>query len=219
MVIKKIRKRFLRVLGKLLVSKMVIVLCKTLRIEEINKNSIKNLELGTQNFVFAFWHGKMLVPWYILKKHSPSALISQSKDGALLADLLTKWNYKVRRGSSSKDGKEVLNELISDARNFNSIAITPDGPRGPKNKLKAGAVIVAKKAEIPLVLIGVCYKRKFVLNSWDRFEIPHIFSKVKIVYSNPYYIDKDLSYEVTDRKIKEIQNKFDIIQNRAEQNC
>ncbi len=65
----------------------------------------------------------------------------------ILTNILKKWGYNVIRGSSSNDGKEILDNLVDEAKNKKNIAITPDGPRGPEKVMKAGAVIIAKKAQ------------------------------------------------------------------------
>lgn len=216
---KLIKKQFLRFLGNNLAEPAINVLCKTLRIEEVNKSPLDGLLRNKQNMVFAFWHGTMIVPWYLLKKYNPSTIISQSKDGDILVKILNKWKYDVKRGSSSKDGKQVLDDLIRDAKNNKQIAITPDGPRGPEKVMKAGAVITAKKSQIPLILIGVGIRSKIKMNSWDKFEIPFLFSKICVVYSEPINIDINLSFDDTDSIINEVGDKLSILQKKAEQNC
>lgn len=215
---KNFQKNILRSLGLNFSRPLINVLCKTLMIEETNKSSINNLLQEGQNIIFAFWHGTMLAPWYVLKDYKPTTIISKSKDGHLLSNLLSNWNYRVRRGSSSKGGKEVLDELIEDANNNKSIAITPDGPRGPNKVMKAGTVIIAKKTNTPIILIGVGNKKRKTLKSWDQFEIPYPFSKVKIIYSEPIIVDPDLTYEETDKLIQTLSNKLNEIQKLAEQN-
>ena len=78
-----------------------------------------------------------------------------------------------------------------------SITITPDGPRGPRHKMKAGAVITAKKSGLPLILVGVGIKNNRSLNSWDKFAIPKFFTSAALIYSDPIYVDKDIAYEDT----------------------
>src|SRR3974377_819178 len=81
--------------------------------------------------IFVFWHKNMLIGWWIFRNNNPIALVSQSSDGEILTNILKKWNYELTRGSSSKGGKEALNELIEKTNTGNPIIITPDGPRGP----------------------------------------------------------------------------------------
>jgi hypothetical protein len=215
MKIKELLRGFFRILGKFILPASLNILCRTLRVVKENENQVLNLIEAKKNIVFAFWHGTMLYPWFYNRKQNHLGLISKSKDGDLLANVLKKWNYKVARGSSSKGGEIALGILVDYLKHEGSIAITPDGPRGPKHQMKAGAVVAAKKSKSPLVLVGVAYKDKFVLNNWDQFEIPKPFTKTRIVFSEAVYIDPDLSYEGTTKQIQECELKLNYLQNVA----
>ncbi len=106
--------------------------------------------------------------------------------------------------------------MVDYAKNGYSIAITPDGPRGPEHKFKAGAVITAKKSGIPLVLMGIGIKSKKELKSWDKFQIPNPFSSIKVIYSDPVYVDSKLSYDETSNIIDECERILDELQKEAE---
>jgi lysophospholipid acyltransferase (LPLAT)-like uncharacterized protein len=187
--------------------------------EIINPEVLNRLRSKNQNFVIAFWHGKMVIGWYLFRNQNFTALISQSKDGQILTKVLEKWNYNVVRGSSHKGGKESLEILIEKAYMDYSIAITPDGPTGPKNVMKPGAVIIAKKTGIPLILLGAKLKRRIIFNSWDKFQLPKPFSKVYIKFSNPYYIDPDLDYESTNELITEMSKQLNSLNEELERMC
>ncbi len=139
----------------------------------------------------------MLFSWFLHRGKNFTALISKSKDGELLARILKHWKYNVIRGSSSKGGDLALGIMVDCARNGECVVLTPDGPRGPAHKMKAGAVITAKKSNVPLVFLAVGYRKKRILKSWDNFEIPKFFSDVKVVYSEPIYINSRLSFDET----------------------
>jgi len=213
---KESKKKFLRFVGDHFLFSAITVLCKSLKIEKQNIEVIEKLNNKNQNYVLAFWHGTMLLPWYLHSSEKFIALTSKSKDGDLLAKMLRKWKYNVVRGSSSTGGDVALGIMVDYAKNGYSIAITPDGPRGPRYKFKAGAVVTAKKAGIPVVLAGVGFKRKKILSNWDKFEIPHFFTKAKIVYSEPVYVDKNLTYEETSKKITECEETLNDLQIRAQ---
>ena len=197
MSLKKSRQGVLRFLGYHFLYYILNILCKSLTIVKQNYDVIEKLNKDKQNYVLAFWHGTMLLPWYLHGSQNFAALTSKSKDGDLLARILKKWKYKVIRGSSSTGGDIALGIMVDYAKNKYSIAITPDGPRGPRQNLKAGAVITAKKTGIPLVLAGVGFKRKKFLSNWDKFEIPYFLTTVKIIYSDPIHIHSNLTYEET----------------------
>ena len=216
MKLKKIKQTLLRFIGHFVLSSFVNVLCKTLRITLINENAVSVLKKKRIPFVLAFWHSTMFLPWYLHRNEKFTALTSKSKDGDLLARLLTKWKYNVIRGSSSSGGDDALNLLIENAKSGSAVSITPDGPRGPVFQMKAGAVITAKKSGVPLVLLGIGYQKKKILNSWDKFEIPKPFSNVKAVYSDPIYVSQDLSYEQTFEVIKNCELKLNELQHEAQ---
>lgn len=134
--------------------------------------------------VIAFWHGKMLPVWFYFKKYNMKAgIVSSSKDGQILTDYLEILGYKLIRGSSSKGGKQVIEEAIELANDY-TILITPDGPRGPNEKMKIGAVLIAHRGKVPLQLcsVEICWSLK--LKSWDKFEIPLPFSQIKLKFSD-----------------------------------
>lgn len=213
--LRKVRQDLLRFSGHFFLYYIISALCKSLKITTINEKAIKDLKSKNQNFVLAFWHGTMLLPWYLHGAPGFAGLTSQSKDGDLLAKILRKWKYKVIRGSSNSGGEESLETMIDFAKNNFSIAITPDGPKGPRHKFKAGAVITAKKANVPVILAGAGFKRKKILKNWDQFEIPYFFSEAKIIYSDPVYVNSNLTYEETSSVILKCEEKLNELQRQA----
>lgn len=213
---KEIKQNTFRLIGSLFLTTSVDLLCKSLRINFNNKEVVDRLEANNQNYVVAFWHETMILPWYLHGKKKSAALTSKSKDGDLLAKQLKHWGYNVVRGSSSKGGDVALGIMIDYAKNNYAIAVTPDGPRGPVYKFKAGAVITAKKSGIPLILLGIGFKKKKLLKSWDRFQVPYFFTLANAFYSEPIYIDKNLSYDETSAVILNCEAKLIDLQNKAE---
>jgi len=216
MKLKKAKQNSLRFVGQMFLANIVTALCKSLKTIKVNDEIIKKLDDENKNYILAFWHGTMLLPWYLHGNPNVAALISKSKDGDLLAKILKHWNDNVVRGSSSTGGDIALAIMIDFAKNDYSVTITPDGPRGPAQKFKAGAVITAKKSEVPLILTGVGYKKKKVLSNWDKFEVPYFFSKAKIIYSEPIFIEANLSYEETSNIISNCENILNELQREAQ---
>jgi lysophospholipid acyltransferase (LPLAT)-like uncharacterized protein len=142
----------------------------------------------------------MLPIWYTYRSAQASALVSASEDGALLAQFLTDLEFRVVRGSSSRGGREALDDLVALARS-STVLITPDGPRGPRHEAKPGAVITAHRAGVPLVLCRAAIHSKRVLGSWDRFEVPLPFAVIDVVFSEPVSIPRSASREQLDSVI------------------
>lgn len=180
---------------------MINLYTKTLRIK------IHNVPDFNSNFVFIFWHSQMLVGWWLFKDKNFVALVSRSKDGEILSSILKKWNYKIVRGSSSKGGKEALEEAVLLVKKNNTIVLTPDGPRGPSNILKNGALIISNLCRVPIVPVKINYSNKLSLKkSWDKFQVPIPFTMCNVYFGNKYSYEKYLvepELEVFKRQLAE----------------
>lgn len=156
--------------------------------------------------IVVFWHGNMLPLWKIFSNLNAYAVVSQSPDGELLSNLLSKWGYKLIRGSSSRGGKEALNKII-EVLHTSYVLITPDGPRGPKNIMKSGAVIASIRGGSPLyiskVTFGLSYSFK---RSWDNFKFPLPFSKINVEFFGPFLFEKTEDRKKISNYIKTIEN-------------
>jgi lysophospholipid acyltransferase (LPLAT)-like uncharacterized protein len=161
-------------------SVVVRLWCRTLRFE----GSASDFASGRHDepSVVLLWHNRLfLVPWALknLRYMRPvCGLVSASRDGANLAALFKFIGIRTVRGSSSRLGREALQELIRQCREGNDVAVTPDGPRGPVYSMRPGAVLAARRVNAPMVLLGFHCTRAWRLGSWDRFLIPWPFSRV-----------------------------------------
>lgn len=175
-------------IGKYILNILLDISLGTITYTTVNKPENMN------NKIFIFWHANMLIGWRLFKGMNFSCLVSFSSDGDILSNVLKKWEYNVIRGSSSKGGKEAVNYLIKNAKKFNSIVITPDGPRGPALEIKNGALIISLKTGFPIIPVKIeCSKRKILDRSWDRFQIPYPFSRCTITYGNEFFYNKILN--------------------------
>lgn len=164
--------------------------------------------LPPKQCVVAFWHGEMLPVWFTMRCLSPTAMVSASKDGGILTQLLLDWKYGVVRGSSSQGGSEAL-AAITAAAQQGVVCVTPDGPRGPRHQMKPGAVIAAHRAAVPLVLVRArIHGKKVFERSWDRFELPLPFARVDIFIDEPLTIPADADREEIDRFIAMTQERL-----------
>jgi hypothetical protein len=186
--------------------------CSTLRVKRVNGEAVEALRAGGATAVFAFWHGSMVLGWYAhgpKKGENVSALVSLSKDGAILASVLENWGYTLIRGSSHIGGKEALQSMVDAASRHSSLCVTPDGPTGPRHIMKPGAVLAAQRAGVPLVIVGIAAARKKILTrSWDRFEIPLPFSRVCLWYDGPILIPADADRETVNGMLVSLQQRL-----------
>jgi lysophospholipid acyltransferase (LPLAT)-like uncharacterized protein len=142
------------------------------------------LEADPQPTLFILWHNRLFIAADLsrrLRQHRPlHCLVSTSKDGAWLSAFFEALHLKVVRGSSSKGGREAVGDLVQILRSGQDAGITPDGPRGPVYVCKPGALVIARRAGVRVVLLGVAYEAVWRLRSWDRFMLPRPFSTVHL---------------------------------------
>lgn len=155
--------------------------------------------------VIAVFHDEMLPVLDFMKHSNAVILTSKNHVGSSLAKVLSSWGYKIVYGSSGSRGKTALEELIQEIKKGKIVILTPDGSRGPRHKMKAGAVILAKKTNVPLYLLSPNYKGIRIKFLWDKFLYPLPFATVKF-RSVKIEIKSDLNREETNQKINEAEN-------------
>lgn len=139
------------------------------------------------NVIYAFWHRNMLPLLYLRRNEQAVILISSSKDGELVAGPAKALGYQTARGSSRRGRLKAMKEMI-EMSGKHSLAVTPDGPKGPLYSVRTGLLQLAHRTNLPLVPIAVDIKREIVLNSWDKFRIPLPFTRVNITYGEAYHV-------------------------------
>jgi len=138
--------------------------------------------------VLTLWHGQLL-PLLWAHRQPTAAMISEHKDGDILARVVETSGFFSVRGSSSRGGTRALLAAVQVLKRGADIAITPDGPRGPRYSFAPGALVLAHRASAPIVSLVAHVDRKWRLRSWDGFEIPKPFARVTIEYGEPVMLD------------------------------
>ena len=169
---------------------LVRLLGTTWRIRLINNESgVDRLRRERRPIVFALWHGVMLPLLYHHRNEGIAVLISEHRDGELIARIAESLGFRTVRGSTSRGASRALVGLARELTNGHDVAITPDGPRGPARSFAPGALIAAQRARAPVIAVAVVACNAWRLRSWDSFVIPKPFSQVRIAYSDPVTLD------------------------------
>jgi lysophospholipid acyltransferase (LPLAT)-like uncharacterized protein len=163
--------------------------------------------------IFCIWHNHLAVALasydaYAFKKWQEkglAAMVSASGDGAFLAAVLAKFGIEVVRGSTSRRGPQALLEAARWLRKGYSVAITPDGPRGPAHKIQEGVIYLAQVSGRPIVPISNFANWKICLRSWDRFQIPLPFSRCELYDNDPIWVPR----EATDSEREQLRAKLE----------
>jgi len=164
------------------VAGLVRILALTWRVRYAGRDRLLGLRAEGRPFVFVLWHEHLLPLLWTHRGHPTTLLVSEHADGRLLAGVARRWGFRIVDGSSSRGGVRALRKGIRVLRDGGELAVTPDGPRGPRHLAKPGATFAAAAAGVPLlpvrVRVGSCWR----LRSWDRFAIPRPFTTVTVTY-------------------------------------
>ncbi len=161
--------------------------------------------------IISCWHARLLLMPFLLGKWQGPLVISDHRDGELIAAVFAKFGLMASRGSSSKGGAKALLDVIRQARQGLSPGITPDGPRGPAEQVKPGIAQISIKSGLPVVPVCYASSRFKRLSSWDKFYIPMPFSQGIVVVGEPLFIDKNESMEAFTRRIQHAMDEAQTI--------
>jgi len=149
-------------------------------------------------FIFVAWHGDLVCQPMNYFKNRPNGviktLISQSKDGEIISKIYSLFGGGSIRGSSSKGATKALISTIREIKSGVDIAITPDGPRGPRHTIADGVIAIAQKSGARIIVLSAKPKSYWQFNSWDKFVLPKFFGRIDFYMSEPYDIS-NLKFE------------------------
>ena len=170
-------------------------------------------------YIGASWHNRLLLLPHVIHRFLPqrkgAALISASRDGALLADLVRRFGFDVVRGSSSRKGVAAMLQLAEVMASGRDAVITPDGPRGPAYEIGGGIVFLAQKSNAAVVPINMEYSSYWRLKSWDRFILPRPFSSVRVIFGTPHRVSRTETDEAFETERIRLQNAMmEIVETR-----
>ncbi|MEM6421600.1 MAG: lysophospholipid acyltransferase family protein [Pseudomonadota bacterium] len=163
----------------------------SMRWQEQGREHLEAIVATGQGFVAVLWHGRLFVsPAMRPPGYEAVAMISNNRDGDLIADIVGDWGITTVRGSSydrakgrDKGGADAYLGAIRAIEDAKVLAITPDGPRGPRMRAQAGAAQIAARTGCPVIAFGFSASRGVVMGSWDRFFVPSPFSRGVLYWS------------------------------------
>jgi len=180
-----VRKRFFRKLGLIFIPPMLYIIMRLFWFTYRKKYHFIDKPIEGQCMAIT-WHSELLVSPQVYrklrKKQLTSAIIAQHHDGELIARTLKVLNIMALRGSSRRGAKSVLINAIKALKDGYSVMITPDGPKGPRYSMNDGAVALALRAKLPLMVVNYKPHSYWQVPSWDRFIIPKPFTTLEIYH-------------------------------------
>lgn len=169
---------------------VMVALERTWRVRVFGREALVARRAGDAPVLYVFWHGQIL-PCFLAHTQRAGVLISEHRDGEIITRVIERFGLFGIRGSTSRGGARALLECVRTLREGVDVAVTPDGPRGPRHSFAPGALLIAYRAQVSVVPIVAHVDRAWRLGSWDRFEIPKPFARITIVYGEPRRVEAE----------------------------
>lgn len=161
------------------------VLAATWRYRIVGGEAVASVRAGGTPVIFSLWHGQLLPLIWHHRNEGVAILVSEHRDGEIIARVATSLGYRLIRGSTTRGGDRALLTLAKQLSSGLDAAVTPDGPRGPARSYAPGALIAAHRSGALIVPIAAHATRAWHLSSWDSFMIPKPFATVTVAYGMP----------------------------------
>ena len=176
--------------------------------------------------IISFWHNRLFFTCYYYsmqakKQDSPpgSILISMSRDGDYGAALVKLFKQSTVRGSSSRGGRRAVRELSEQLAQGYNIALTPDGPRGPREKAQKGAIRMGQLTGAPILPVSYDARRRCIFNkSWDHFILPLPFNRIHIAFGSPIEVDPNAQSPELEKARQELERALLDLGKQCQQN-
>ncbi|MGD0211189.1 MAG: lysophospholipid acyltransferase family protein [Desulfomonilia bacterium] len=188
---------------------IIRLISMTYRIIVINPEIEKSIFARGEVPVYISWHQRFFPGiTFFAQRHHISIMISKSKDGDYISKIVHILGWTPVRGSSTKGGKEALDELKRRAQEGCTIGHIIDGPKGPFGVVKPGLLVIAQHSGMPILPAIVSSEKRWVFNSWDKFMVPKPFSRVIIMFDKETYIPSDIDSDEFERLRLSIQERL-----------
>jgi lysophospholipid acyltransferase (LPLAT)-like uncharacterized protein len=178
-----------------LAAMLIRAIRRSVRLRVHGRAVVEQLAEQRSRYIHVFWHAHLLLMVYSYVGPRLVFMISQHRDGELIARTVSRFGYVAARGSSSRGGAAAWREMLRALRGGSDIGFTPDGPRGPARVVQPGCVLAAQRTGVPIVPVAIGATRAWRLHSWDRFVIPKPGARVLMAYGEPIRVSPEENVE------------------------
>jgi lysophospholipid acyltransferase (LPLAT)-like uncharacterized protein len=209
-------KKVLHLLAGVLGPALIFLWGKTIRWDFVGEENLLRAR-GSEGgpVIFAFWHGRMLPLLYAHRSRGIQILISQHRDGEIIARIARRFGCGAVRGSTTRGGREAIFGMGRLAQEGADLAVTPDGPHGPREVVQRGVILLGQRSGLPIVPLAGGGDADKCLSSWDRFRIPRPFHRCRIMYGEPMRVDRRASPEKMEELRLELERRLKAISEKC----
>ncbi|MEX2180137.1 MAG: lysophospholipid acyltransferase family protein, partial [Gemmatimonadaceae bacterium] len=187
---------------------LIRVLASTWRVHWVNDRFVRDEHARGQKIIYILWHGELLPLLWAHRGRDIALMVSEHRDGEILARIAVALGYRLVRGSSSRGAARALLVACRELDSGFDMAVTPDGPRGPARSVASGAAVIANRSGAPMVPVAAFARRAWRLRSWDRFMIPKPFARIVVAYADPVRPRPETSRDAADDQDR-VRNAID----------
>lgn len=196
-----------------LVTFIVRSIGRTLKLQTVGYERFKDFEGPV---IYCSWHGRSFIGALLFQGLGFWVLVSNSRDGEMQSRIFGRLGYRSIRGSTGREGVRAALEAISVLKSGAKIALTPDGPRGPSGIVQEGILMMAMKSGALIVPLGSSAKRRWIINSWDRYMVPKPFSKAIMIFGEPITVPAGSTKEEQEAIRLRLQDSINALEFEAE---
>jgi len=177
----------------------------TCRVRWHNKQVLEELKTNNKPFILSMWHNCCTIAAWVMKNSNITVMVSDSKDGEYVSRLANSFGIPTIRGSSSSGSEKAIRAALRLLAGKKPIAITPDGPRGPRYKMKSGALWFAASSKSPIIPLHIESSRQWQFKSWDKHCFPKPFSTIHVRFGEPIYLERSQVEDNIDQVVQEVE--------------
>lgn len=160
-------------------------------------------------YTICIWHDSLLFPVFMRNPPRFVALVGPHRDGSFVTNTLKVLGFDSVRGSSSRDGAKAVLQIIEKSRGIH-LGMTPDGPRGPRRKMKPGCAYISSQTGKPVLATAYrCSRAWRFQGRWTDLVVPKPFSRIEVFVSRPIEVPAGASRSTIDAYTETIQQEMD----------
>jgi len=185
-----------------------VLITATCRVRNHNRSAYDALSGSNGSFILSMWHNCSTIAGWVMRNQNVTVMVSDSRDGEYVSRFANLFGISTMRGSTSSGSAKAVRAALRLIYSHKPIAITLDGPRGPKYKMQHGALWFAASGKVPIVPMHIEASRQWILKSWDGHLFPKPFSTIHVGFGDPIFIERDALEENIEKVALDVEEKM-----------